>query len=198
MTTKDTLTLLREVEAALGRLDKNSRHQKDPEYTSERSYGNYDDCFDDGCEQANYEAAAIARDALPIVQELIRRASVGVDEESERVARELIHCASKWQEEVCLVGNATAADIYALCNAFLNRPHLAPVASVDAKVSEQPVETTINTMAFRAALSDSHFTYSVSEDELWEFLGNYLESDLPKRESGSDNQQPPQAKGAGE
>lgn len=76
MTTKDTLTLLREVEAALNVLDKSSRHQKDPEYTSERSYGNYDDCFDDGYEQSNYEAADIARNALPAIQELVRRASV--------------------------------------------------------------------------------------------------------------------------
>lgn len=45
-----------------------SRFKEDPEYTAERSYGNYDDCYQDGYDQAEYEVAAIAREALKAIE----------------------------------------------------------------------------------------------------------------------------------
>lgn len=43
---------------------------ENPEYTSDRSYGNYDDVFYDGWDQGEYHFADAVRQILPDLKEL--------------------------------------------------------------------------------------------------------------------------------
>ena len=49
---------------ALRAIAGSSEDKSDPDLSSEVSWGNYDDCFSDGCRQARFDAAATARKAL--------------------------------------------------------------------------------------------------------------------------------------
>jgi hypothetical protein len=55
---------VRRAEAALRKISEASKDECDPELTSERSMGNYDDVFYDGWRQGDWEAAKVARAAL--------------------------------------------------------------------------------------------------------------------------------------
>ncbi len=56
----------------LEKISEMSKFNEDPEYTPERSYGNYDDCFYDGDAQATYDIAAFAREALAKIKPLLK------------------------------------------------------------------------------------------------------------------------------
>lgn len=53
-----------------------------------------------------------------------------VDEKLQSIAHDLKKCAATWASDARLLGNVRAADIYALCDDYLNRPYLRQVDNV--------------------------------------------------------------------